>query len=223
MQIKRENNQLTMAKYTTIIWDWNGTLLNDVSICIKAMNKLLNKRGISPLTENRYRDVFTFPVRDYYEQIGFDFSVEEFDTPALKFIEYYQNFLPMAGLFPEVDAVLRQLKNNNINQYILSAMEHNSLLLSVRSLSIEKYFTAIAGIDNHFAKSKINRGIKLIGDMNIDRSKTLMVGDTLHDMEVAEALGINCVLVSQGHQTAKRLKVNGNTVINSLSELGHCL
>ncbi len=212
-----------MAKYTTIIWDWNGTLLNDVSICIKAMNKLLNERGISPLTENRYRDVFTFPVRDYYEQIGFDFSVEEFDTPALKFIEYYQNFLPMAGLFPEVDAVLRQLKNNSINQYILSAMEHNSLLLSVRSLGIEKYFTAIAGIDNHFAKSKINRGIKLIDDMNIDRSKTLMVGDTLHDMEVAEALGINCVLVSQGHQTAKRLKVNRNIVINSLSELEYCL
>lgn len=212
-----------MAKYTTIIWDWNGTLLNDVSICIKAMNKLLNERGISPLTENRYRDVFTFPVRDYYEQIGFDFSVEEFDTPALKFIEHYQNFLPMAGLFPEVDAVLRQLKNNSINQYILSAMEHNSLLLSVRSLGIEKYFTAIAGIDNHFAKSKINRGIKLIDDMNIDRSKTLMVGDTLHDMEVAEALGINCVLVSQGHQTAKRLKVNRNIVINSLSELEYCL
>ncbi len=212
---------MKLLKYKNIIWDWNGTLLNDIEICIKAINILLHERDLPPLTEKKYRDVFTFPVRDYYENIGFDFSLEEFDIPALKFIKYYHKFLPMVGLYPMVETVLQKFKSNNFKQFILSAMEHDSLKFAVHNLGIDDYFVAIAGIGDYFAKSKIDRGIKLINDMALKRNETIMVGDTLHDMEVAEALGINCILVSQGHQNAKRLKVNENIVLNSISNIEH--
>ena len=174
-------------KYENIIWDWNGTLLNDISICIQSMNILLKERGLPLLTEDKYREVFTFPVRDYYEHIGFNFSEEDFDIPALKFINNYHKFLPLSNLFYEAKSVLRQFQNSNTKQFILSAMEHSSLLLSVQNLGIENYFTVIAGIADHFAKSKVDRGIQLIAHLSLNRKKTLMVGDTLHDLEVAAA------------------------------------
>jgi phosphoglycolate phosphatase len=62
-----------------IIWDWNGTLLNDMVICIECMNTMLNKRSLPQLSSDHYREVFTFPVREYFLQIGFDFSTEDFE------------------------------------------------------------------------------------------------------------------------------------------------
>jgi len=63
----------------TIIWDWNGTLLNDVDICVESINILLSERGHKPLSKSLYREIFTFPVKAYYELAGFDFTNESFD------------------------------------------------------------------------------------------------------------------------------------------------
>jgi len=207
------------SRYKNIIWDWNGTLLNDISICIRSMNILLNERVLPLLDTNRYREIFTFPVQVYYEQLGFDFTKEEFDKPALKFIDLYKEFLPNIGLFPEVEGVLEKFHNRNLSQFILSAMEQESLLESVQNLNIAKYFDEIVGIDDHFARSKVDRGKYLIEKNGFDKTKTVMIGDTLHDMEVAEILGIDCILVSQGHQNIERLKINGNQVVGRLQEL----
>ncbi|MDA3893860.1 MAG: HAD family hydrolase [Salinivirgaceae bacterium] len=207
------------TNYKNIIWDWNGTLLNDITICIKSMNILLKERTLPLISEDKYRDIFTFPVRNYYEQLGFDFTKEEFDGPALKFIEYYHEFLPSVDLFHDVEMVLEEIKKNGLHQYILSAMEQESLLASVQNLKIDKYFNKIIGIDDHFARSKVDRGLHLIENNNFDRAKTLMIGDTLHDMEVAKVLGVDCLLVARGHQSKSRLKINGNNIINDLNDL----
>ena len=68
-----------MEDINTIIWDWNGTLLDDVDICIDIINELLSIRNQQPLTRSRYREIFTFPVKDYYSKAGFDFTQEPFD------------------------------------------------------------------------------------------------------------------------------------------------
>jgi len=206
-------------KYKNIIWDWNGTLLDDIDICIEAMNILLKARSIPELTKNKYKQVFTFPVKNYYEQIGFDFAKEPFDIPALQFIGYYQKLLPLANLFNDVDKVLSELENKGYQQFILSAMEQQNLNQSVKNLGIDQYFKTIAGIDNHYAHSKIDRGVSLIKKHKINTTETLMIGDTLHDLEVADRLGIHCILIAQGHQNYNRLNLNGNIVLSELSKL----
>ena len=62
-----------MKIYNHIIWDWNGTLLNDRWLCVEAINQALNKRNLPMLTEGKYKDVFSFPVEDYYKKVGFDY------------------------------------------------------------------------------------------------------------------------------------------------------
>jgi len=62
----------------TIIWDWNGTLLDDVDICIDTINALLSKYKKKPISKESYKSLFTFPVQNYYSKLGFDLSLESF-------------------------------------------------------------------------------------------------------------------------------------------------
>ena len=68
-----------MKNKKAIIWDWNGTLLDDVELCINSMNLLLKERNLQALTIDRYREIFTFPVKEYYQKAGFNFKTENFE------------------------------------------------------------------------------------------------------------------------------------------------
>ena len=57
-----------------IIWDWNGTLLNDMELCVHTINEMLQKRNLHELSVDEYKEVFSFPVKDYYQKIGFDYG-----------------------------------------------------------------------------------------------------------------------------------------------------
>ena len=202
-----------------IIWDWNGTLLNDLDLSITTINRLLHKRGLPLLTPNTYKERFSFPVKNYYEEIGFDFSKEDFSIPAREFIDFYNGNVAKCSLHPDTHKVLNHIKNNGMRQFVLSAMQENMLKQTLNQQRIDDYFETIAGLSDHYAHSKIERGQKLIEQLDIDKNQTTMIGDTIHDFEVAEELGIHCILVANGHQSGERLKQTQAPVIQNLGEL----
>jgi phosphoglycolate phosphatase len=71
----------------TIIWDWNGTLLDDVDICVDTINTLLIKYKKDPISKASYKKLFTFPIQNYYSKLGFDVSLENFKKIVNNFIE----------------------------------------------------------------------------------------------------------------------------------------
>lgn len=203
----------------TVIWDWNGTLLDDLDLCIASINSLLKKRELELLTPVSYREVFAFPVEDYYAAIGFDFSKEDFAIPAREFIDLYNEQVGACSLHPDAFDVLNRIQEKKIRQFVLSAMKENMLEQTLKEQQIYSYFEAIAGLNHHYATSKIERGEELIEKHKIDKNQTTMIGDTIHDFEVAEQLGIKCILIANGHQSAERLKSTGTVVIENLGDL----
>ncbi len=208
-----------MQEINTLIWDWNGTLLDDVDICIESINALLGQRNLPLLVRETYRDIFTFPVRNYYVKAGFDFSSESFDQIAMEFIRFYQRKLKKARLHSDVREVLRFFKDQNFTQYIISAMEHDALVKSVSDKNIEEFFREISGIGDHFATSKLENAKQFMEEMKLTPSKTCFIGDTLHDFEVAKELGMYCLLIANGHQSYNRLKGSGCRVVMQLTEV----
>lgn len=203
----------------TIIWDWNGTLLNDMDICVDSINVLLAKRGLPLMDLANYRNLFTFPVIRYYETIGFDFTAEAYDAVAMEFINVYLEKLKDASLFPAVRPILEIIKNKGFRQAILSAMEQENLLQSVRSKGIEAYFSLILGTSDHFANGKVYQVGRIIHELQLEPAKTFIIGDTLHDYEVAQEAGCKCILFAGGHQDRNRLVKSGCTVVYELEEL----
>lgn len=208
-----------MPQRTTIIWDWNGTLLDDAGICLAAINKMLKKRKLPELSLERYRDVFTFPVIEYYKEIGFNFTLEDWEPVAMEFITQYINALPACGLTPFAVEKLELFKKKGYRQAIISAMQHEALLKSVSELGIHEYFEFIGGIGDHYATSKVDNARNYFDTARLNPLKITLIGDTIHDSEVAAELNCNCILVSTGHQSHQRLSETGLMVINDLSEI----
>jgi len=207
------------VRFDSVIWDWNGTLLNDVTVAIESINHLLIKRKLFPITLERYLEVFTFPVQDYYELIGFDFQKEPFDVPAMQFIRIYAKEVEKCGLHEEVVPILKLLAQGGYRQFILSAMEQQQLEKTVAENDIRCYFEDLCGLDDHYAKSKVDNGKLLIRSKGLKPDRALLVGDTVHDYEVAQAIGCRCVLVAKGHQSKERLLQSGADVVDSLTEI----
>lgn len=206
-----------------IIWDWNGTLLNDLDLCVSSINVLLEKRNLPVLSARKYKEVFSFPVRDYYEAIGFDFGKEDFEVPAMEFIDLYEKGVEKCTLQNGALEILNFLKEKGMRQFVLSAMHQEMLERTLKHNGIFRFFEGVAGLGDHFAVSKVQRGRQLIGQFNIETENTWMIGDTIHDFEVAQELGIRCILVADGHQSEERLKSTGTNVIPELKYLNEFL
>jgi phosphoglycolate phosphatase len=210
-----QGNQATIRH---IIWDFNGTLLDDARVCVECMNELLLSRSLAPLDMPKYKQVFTFPVRDYYEALGFDFALEPFEKPAIEFIELYRSRLKDAPLHHYVTDILSRLGEQGYSQFILSAMEQDFLVETLSSKGILDYFKRVAGIRDHMGNGKLQLAFDLLHETGLQVENCLLVGDTRHDFEVATEAGISCILISNGHQSKERLEGLGCPVVPSLEE-----
>lgn len=206
-----------MAKH--IIWDWNGTLFDDAWLCVDIMNGLLSRRNLPPLTLFRYQAVFDFPVIDYYQAIGLDFSVEPFEVLSNEFMAEYQRRSCECQLRDGVREVLAGIQQQGRTQSILSAMKQDLLEEMIDHFGLSSHFSDIVGISNHHAHGKIESAQRWIAKQTLNREDMLFVGDTTHDFAVAQTLGISCVFVPSGHHSRERLLAAGGSILENLSDL----
>ena len=204
-------------KYEHIIWDFNGTLLDDVWTGIVSVNKLLEDRGLPKIASvEDYRRVFRFPIIEYYRSLGFDFDKEPYEVIAPQWVALYLENVKSAGLYEDASWALDRAEKAGMTQTLLSATELNMLKGQVRELGVEGYFDRIAGLDNIHAGSKLALARAWRQEYPFDRA--IMIGDTDHDVDTARELGADCVLVCRGHQPKEYLQTLGVPVADSIRE-----
>jgi phosphoglycolate phosphatase len=209
--------------YRHVIWDWNGTVLDDVEVVVDVMNVLLERRAMRALTVEHYREIFDFPVRVYYEAVGFDLEAEPFPVLAAEWIEAFRARWRTARVREGAVRMLTELSDRGVSCSVLSAAEQNLLLEQAAHFEVHGLFDGFVGIDDHHAESKVEHGLRWIEGLELRRDQMLLVGDTSHDVEVAAALGVDVVLVEGGHQSGARLRRSGARVAESFAELGPML
>ena len=199
-----------------LIWDWNRTLLDDVSAAVNALNRMLVSRGASPITVDHYRRRFGFPVRPFYAELGVDLDRWDWD----EICEDFHSYVAMEPQTVRIDAkaALETARDMGFRQCVLSALRQDMLEDALERNGLCGFFDLVYGVDNLDGASKLQRGRELVAAIETDMGNVTLIGDTLHDSEVAKALGIGCVLVSCGHQTAERLFVTGCKVVPSLMD-----
>jgi phosphoglycolate phosphatase len=208
-----------IIKYQHVVWDWNGTLINDTWLVVEIINKMLAKRNLQKVNQESHRDLFDFPVIKYYSTIGFDFSKESFEKLTDEFISEYYDRFNECQLFDESEKILKKIKEKGILQSVLSASRQDLLEAKLKQYGIDKYFYNIVGLENHYAESKIEKGKSWIAKLNVQPQKILLIGDTIHDYDVAKDIGCDCLLVADGHHSYERLASKGVEVIKTLKEM----
>ncbi|HIB26515.1 MAG TPA: HAD family hydrolase [Candidatus Marinimicrobia bacterium] len=202
--------------YKHIIWDWNGTLLNDRQFCIKIMNGVLSRRDMDEMTEEWFLDNFCFPVKDYYVKLGFDFDKEPFSISGTEFIHQYMKRIHEPDLHLYAQESLKYFQNNKLSQSLLSASSQTMLNEILQYHDIHDYFIKIVGQDDHYAHGKESSGKAWMDELDCGPHEVLLIGDTIHDKEVADAIGADCVLVCHGHVSRWRLEETGASVFENL-------
>jgi len=208
-----------LQKYRHVIWDWNGTLLDDAWLCVEILNEILRQRNEQPVTHERYKEEFGFPVKDFYQRLGFDFSVESFEALADEYISKYDERRFECKLHAHATDVVRHCLDRGVKQSILSAYHQVRLEEALDFFELRPLFSHVIGLDDFHANGKIHQGIRLIEELGFGPDEVLLIGDTIHDYEVAREVGADCTLFVGGHNTRERLASCGVPVFDSLEQL----
>lgn len=189
----------------TIIWDFNGTIIDDLDLCVEILNEMLIEAKLPMVTKERYLEVFTFPIKDYYQQVGFNFDQTPFNQLASQFISKYQKKSLEQGLHRGVISAIKELKIKGYRQVLLSASQIDNLYQQLKHFQLVDLFDTVLGINDIQASSKVQVGIDYFQEYPLDPLNSYLIGDTLHDAEVASALNCGIILYTKGHQAKSRL------------------
>ncbi len=194
-----------------ILWDWNGTLLDDTKAALDTLNIMIEERGGRPIEMPFYLDNFAFPVRPFYDKIG----IVARDEDEWNYIarEYHEVYLRQEkSLNRDAIAALEAAKAAGCGQSIVSALRQDLLEEETARYGVAGYFEYLYGSNNLDGASKLSRARELMERLTTTHHSSLIVhhfvliGDALHDKEVADAIGIPCVLCAQGSHAAWRLR-----------------
>ncbi|MFO7870419.1 MAG: HAD hydrolase-like protein [Kiritimatiellia bacterium] len=207
-----------MKQITHILWDWNGTLLDDVPACVRALNIMLRRRSLKEVSHRDYRERFHFPVIDYYRDLGFDFESDDWDTVALDYHKLYRRFSTGSPLRAGADRALAALREKGLAMSVLSASNIDLLSVMVSARGIAGFFDGLYGLPNYYADSKVAAGRQFLKTAAVNPENVLVIGDTVHDSEVADELNCRCLLLKGGHQSEERLRRTGCNIAAEAGE-----
>lgn len=202
-----------------VIWDWNGTLLNDVDLCVEAINTLLESEGVAKFPDKEsYQKIFQFPIIAYYQKAGFDFEKTPFEELANRYMAYYQPRSLECPLQTGSEEVLKQLQAHGLKQYLLSASKLSFLYEQVQQYAILPYFEELLGLDNIHAYSKKELAKTCVNTHGWKKEDVVFIGDSVHDFEVAQYAGCDCILVASGHEHKEKLLQCGSSVVSTIQD-----
>lgn len=202
-----------------IIFDWNGTLLNDLNHNLSIINKMRAIYDLVPLSKESYQTHFCFPLEKFYQDTGFGKDIISFEDATQLFIDHYHDGLGKVCLFDNLEQILNQVKELGYKTAILSAYNHDRLVEMVKNRGLFSYFDEVVGIEGDGACSKALQFQKLVTRNKINPELSYMIGDTDHDFEVADSQGVNSVLIPNGHQNEKCWTGLNYTLLKSISEV----
>ena len=199
-----------------VLWDWNGTLLDDVPAAFNTANAMLRRRGLPQITRERYREAFGFPVRDFYAAVGFRLDEENWDAMAVEYHDLLRSD-PAQRLRDGAMAALECVRQAGAGQSIISALRQDMLDADTAKAGVRPFMDRVWGVDNLDGATKLSRARALMKELRLDPSATVMIGDTLHDLETARELGAACVLADVGHQSLACRVPAGVPTVGSLA------
>lgn len=206
-------------RYRNIIWDYNGTIIDDVQLAVDAENMVLASYGKEPITLEYYLAECEMPILNFYHKI-FDMENYDFAEIAKRFMRYYVELSGSLRVFPEVREMISYLDGEGYTQAVISGFESGLLKSSLSSFGLDGYFRFISGSDDIDCASKSERALRVLEQYCINPRETLFIGDMYHDYETARHTGADCLLVARGHQGASVLKAHGDVnVIDSAAQL----
>lgn len=203
-----------------IVWDWNGTLLDDNDAVVAAVNTVCAAYGREHIDLDRWRSVFGRPLLQAYERV-LERALDEHDWARIDVLyhEAYRELLHTCGLARGVPELLRQWSEGDRTQSLLSMWFHDELVPLVTEFDLAPLFARIDGLRaDAGGGSKAVHLDEHVTSLGLDPAGVVLIGDVTDDAHAAEQVGAGCVLLTTGVMSRKRLEDTGFPVVDSIAE-----
>ena len=202
---------------THIVWDWNGTLLDDVAAVYGAACETFAARGLPPVTLDAYRAAYTRPLSLFYARLfGREFDAAEFPGLDHDFHTAYRTRVSGCGLAEGAAEALASWRRRGGTQSLLSMWRHEELVPFVERFGIAGEFTRIDGLRGPGGGHKTTHLARHLAALELQPADVLLVGDSVDDADAAADTGAACVLYDGGYHDRGALDAVGVPVVGSL-------
>ncbi|MFC1419261.1 HAD family hydrolase [Streptacidiphilus cavernicola] len=206
-----------------IVWDWNGTLFDDIGAVVAASNAAFAEIDLSPLTVREYREQYRVPVVDFYqERLGRAPSPEEWLRMDASFHRHYEALRDGCGLTAGVEELLTGWSGGGSSQSLLSMYGHDQLLPLVRRFDLERHFVRVDGRSSTGGVSgkaeHLVRHLAALAPADVLPARTVLIGDVVDDALAAAHVGAHAVLYSGGSHARSALEQVGVPVADTLAQ-----
>ncbi|HEY1973421.1 MAG TPA: HAD hydrolase-like protein [Pseudonocardia sp.] len=202
-----------------IVWDWNGTLLDDTAATFRAACQVFAVRGLPPVTAEQYRAAYTRPLTDFYRRLfGRDLTPTETAGMDDEFHDVYRAQLAELALADGARQVLAGWRQSGGSQSLLSMFRHEELLPEVRRHGIESEFVLVDGLVGPGGGRKVDHLRRHLAALRLGPEQVLVVGDSTDDAAAAGAVGARCVLYDGGSHPPEVLRDFGVPVVGTLAD-----
>ena len=201
----------------TILWDFNGTVMDDMGASAGAVNAMLRKRNLPLISEEWYTLNLIMPLEAFYESVGFDMSAERIEEVSEEFQQECKKF--PRPVFPEVMEALAHFQKMGIRQLLFSSLHHDTLIAQTKERVIAEYFEGIVGRQDRSLGGKEQAVATYLKEHHIEPKEVLVVGDLTTDADMARYVGAPCALICKGHQHRTILEKTNAYVLNSAAEI----
>jgi phosphoglycolate phosphatase-like HAD superfamily hydrolase len=200
-----------------LVWDWNGTLLDDLPLVVAATNASIAQHGVAPITAEEHRRDFFRPIINYYAMLlGRPVDDEEFVALDKIFHITYSDGLASCALATDAVPALRAWTGT---QSLLSMWFHAELVPAVDRYGLAGYFIRVDGLRASIGGgSKTPHLIAHLAELGLTGPDCVLIGDSVDDSDAAAVVGARCVLYGGGFTDTERLRATGRPVARSLSE-----
>jgi len=202
-----------------VIWDWNGTLVDDLPIVVECVNAALSEIGESPIDGDDYRNHFARPVHRFYESLlGRPISDGEWTTLDRTFHERYADSLDRVPLADGAAEALDAVDAFGWSQSILSMWWEEELTACVARRGLDDRMVLVQGNRNDGGGTKAAHLRRHLATLGVAASAAVLIGDSLDDEAAARELGARCVLYDGGSHHPDVLARTGVPVAVTLTE-----
>ena len=214
-----------------IVYDWNGTLIDDTWITAQCFSFVIAPWGLPPLTAETFRQAYDVPWTVMYKNMGVsDAHIAQLSGHPIgeNFLNDYETRINQAKLHNGTSAILQSMTDQGIDQIILSNHIEDRILEQLNRLGISKHFKTILAYKTYSAEerktTKLDKLQQYICEKNLKPSDIIIVGDTPEEIKIAKQLGLACVSFTFGYASETRLKKESpHLLVHSMEEFGHAL
>lgn len=196
-----------------IIFDWSGTLVDDLPAVWRTTNYLMRRSGKEELSEDQFRERFTLPFAKFYERYVPERSLSELKS---WWHEYFPSVEHLVEPLPQSHGFLEFVKGRGVQTYICSAIHYKQFIpQSERAGFMHLIDARYVDIDD-----KVERIHDIISENGLEAGETLFIGDMEHDVEAAKSGNLLSCAVLTGYNGLGQLRrTNPDIIVENLNEL----